>query len=117
MSNRSIRNVAVGSAAAAVLFGIPGGPAVGGGLAGYLEGERLRTGALAGVAVGVLSTVAIALFYTFVFQAILAPGLDPRVMPGRLGVELLIGLFAYGLVLGVGGGLLGSYLNTANPAD
>lgn len=112
MNSSSIGNVLIGSFVSAILFAVPGGPAIGGGIAGYLDSKELERGAIVGGIVGLASATAVVLFYSIVFQTVLAPGLDPRIRPGELGSSLLLIVFLYSLVLSVGGGVLGSYLQT-----
>lgn len=106
MTESSFGRVLIGGFVATILFGVPGGPAIGGGLAGYFGEGRLTQGAFIGTLVGLVAGVAVVGFYTIVFEVVLRPGLDPRVAPPELTGALTFLVVLYGLSLGVGGGLL-----------
>lgn len=110
MAESSFRRVLIGGFVATVLFGVPGGPALGGGLAGYFGDGRLKQGAVTRTLVGLVAGVVVVGFYAIVFEGVLRPGLDPRVAPPELTGALAFLALVYGLSLSVGGGLLGSYL-------
>ena len=116
MSQSSLGRVLIGGFVATILFGVPGGPAIGGGLAGYFGEGQLKQGAVTGTLVGVVAGVAVVGFYAIVFELVLRPGLDPRVAPIELTGALAFLVLLYGLSLGVGGGLLGSYLKKRRTA-
>lgn len=138
VNRASIGHVLVGGFVSVVLFSLPGGPAIGGGVAGYLESERLERGAVIGVFVGLLAAGAVAVVSLGVFELALRPGIDPRFLPfefggatseyqfrAESGVTLpggLVGMLGllitiYSLVLAVGGSLLGSYLKSHRKAS
>jgi hypothetical protein len=115
-------NALLGGLTAVVLAFLPFSPALGGVLAGYLQGpdtrEGLRVGALAGVVATVPFALLVLLFggFLFAFVPVGMGMMDPSV--GAFG---LVGLFVFlvFLLLGLGytvglaalGGLLGAYLN------
>ena len=116
MTQASLGRVLMGGFVAAILFGVPGGPAIGGGLTGYFGEGQLKEGAVTGALVGLVAGVAFVGFYAIVFELVLRPGLDPRVAPIELSGALAFLALLYGLALGVGGGLLGSYLKKRRTA-
>ena len=116
MAESSFGRVLVGGFVATILFGVPGGPALGGGLAGYFGDGRLKQGAVTGTLVGLVAGAAVVGFYATVFEVVLRPGLDPRVAPPELTGAIALLVLLYGLSLGVGGGLLGSYLKRRRTA-
>ncbi|QLG60895.1 DUF5518 domain-containing protein [Halorarum salinum] len=110
-SDDTLTNALIGAVASVVLVFLPFSPALGGALAGYLQGpdtdEGLRVGALSGV----IAAVPIALL------AVLAGAFFLAVAPSRAAVVFLLFVvvallfaLAYAVGLGALGGLLGSYL-------
>jgi hypothetical protein len=116
-------NALVGGVAAVVLAFLPLSPALGGALAGYLEGPDSEQGLRVGALAGLLSVVPFALLF-FLFGGLLLAflpigvgmGMDPSIgVFGALGaLVVLVGLL-FGLLYTVGlaalGGVLGAYLN------
>lgn len=90
---------ALGGLTSALLFSVPGGPLLGGALAGYLEGGGDARSAKLGAAVGLLAAALVAGGYLLVGRFLLA-GIDPRLV-GRF-VDT-VGLFALLAALYVGG--------------
>lgn len=110
-SDDTLTNAVIGAVASIVLVFLPFSPALGGALAGYLQGpdtdEGLRVGALSGAIAAV----------PLVLLAVLAGAFLLGVAPTRAAVVFLLFvllalLFAlvYGVGLGALGGLLGAYL-------
>jgi hypothetical protein len=116
-------NALIGGVAAVVLAFLPLSPALGGALAGYLEGPDSEQGLRVGALAGLLSVVPFALLF-FLFGGLLLAflpvgvgmGMDPSIgVFGALGaLVVLVGLL-FGLLYTVGlaalGGVLGAYLN------
>ena len=110
-------HVLVGSLVAVVLFGVPGGPVLGGIVTGYLESGGRRRAASLGVVVGGCAAAVVGLGYVLLSR-LLAPGLDPRLLPSFLD---LVGGFVllavvYAVVASVLGSLLGDYLAASRRA-
>ncbi|WP_246310136.1 DUF5518 domain-containing protein [Halorarum halophilum] len=108
----TLKNAAIGAVASIVLFFLPFSPALGGALAGYLQGgdtdEGLRVGALSG-AIAAVPLAVLAVLVTAVF-VIAAPGRAALAFVVFFVVVLFVALL-YGVGLGALGGLLGAYLN------
>lgn len=88
MSERStLLNAAIGAAVTVVFTFLPFSPVLGGATAGYLQRGDYREGAKVGAISGVLATVPMALFATFVAAFFtIAPTVG-----GRMGVGLFFG--------------------------
>lgn len=112
MGRRTVLEVTVGTLVSAVLFGLPGGPAVGGGITGYLTGEGIGWGTLVGGIVGLLSAIAASLFYAAVWVTLLQEGVSRPSVLAELGPTLLLLAVVYGVALGGIGGFAGSYFET-----
>ncbi|WP_435195308.1 DUF5518 domain-containing protein [Natronomonas sp. EA1] len=110
MSRHPAAYVLVGTLVSAVLFGVPGGPALGGGLASYLDGRTLERGVALGALVGAASAVVVALLYATVVVALIQPGVARPILPTDLTTTFLLLVLGYGLVVGAVGGLVGSHL-------
>lgn len=115
-------NALVGGIVAVVLAFLPFSPALGGALAGYLQGPETGQGLRVGAFAGLVSTVPFALLTFLVGGALLAfvpfgmGMMDPTVGAfGIVGAFVLVGVVLLGLLYTVGlaalGGVLGAYLN------
>lgn len=117
-------NALVGGVAATVLGFLPFSPALGGVLAGYLQGpdtgDGLRVGALAGV-VALVPLVLVAFLFGGMMLAFVPFGMGMGMNPwvggvfGVFGGVVFLFVLLFGLVYTVGlaalGGVLGAYLN------
>lgn len=111
MSQLRSREWLTGVLAAAILFGMPGGPAVGGGIAGYLDDRGPKHGALVGLAVGLVAAAVVLIGYTVVTQVFIRPGLSrPSLLVGVTPV-VAVAIAVYGAVFASAGGAVGSYLS------
>lgn len=109
MSRHPAIHILAGTLVSAVLFGVPGGPALGGGVASYLEGRTLKRGAAVGAVVGVASAVSVAILYAVVIVTLIQPGVARPILPSELTTSLFLLVVGYGAVLGAVGGVVGSY--------
>lgn len=108
MSDRTRMHVVVGAVVAYALLDLPGGPFLGGALAGYLTGSDLRTGARAGVLAGGV-VWAFSLLRSLVgATGELGVGLDHFLWVGlgAPGLQRLVPLLVWPLV----GGAVGAYV-------
>ena len=89
MSERStFLNAVIGAAVTVVFAFLPLSPVLGGAVAGYLQRGDYREGGKVGAISGVLATIPIALFVTFIAAFFtIAPA-----MGGRMGVGIFFGL-------------------------
>lgn len=111
----TLRNALIGAVVSVVLAFLPFSPALGGGVAGYLQGpsreDGLRVGAYAGLVAAIPILLVVTLFGSLFF---LGAFFEPRAAFGFVFVLLVFGV---GLLYTVGLSALGGYLGAYVAAE
>jgi hypothetical protein len=111
----TLLNAGIGAAVTVLLSFLGVSSVLGGGVAGYLQGETRRVGAKVGALSGALATVplvlAVVAFYALVLVGVAGGGIP--VGPGILVVALVLVPLAllWNVALGAAGGYLGTYVD------
>lgn len=112
----TLLNAAIGAAVTVLTSFVGVSPILGGGVAGYLQRESRRRGAMVGALSGALASIPFAMVVMLLFVlGIAVPFADPGLALGGLGI-LVIGFVVlliaavWNVALGAVGGYLGTYV-------
>lgn len=114
-NGQTVKNAGIGALVSLVLILVPFSTVVGGGVAGYLEGETRSSGALVGGLAGLYYSILLFPMALIAVPLLVISPFGIPIVPGNSIVFVLVLLlivYLYTIPTGVIGGILGKYLST-----